>query len=123
MLCYATISSYAFWLYAFGPALALLRTELHFSYTMLGVYSVLWSGGAAVAGLVFAPVTRRLSRASLVWFSALGAVAGVGLFVVAHSVAGTLLGAFVAGLPAPRFSPSARRSCPTGTGRTGTARW
>jgi MFS family permease len=97
VLCYATISSYAFWLYAFGPALALLRTELHFSYTMLGVYSVLWSGGAAVAGLVFAPVTRRLSRASLMWFSALGAVAGMGLFVAAHSVAGTLLGAFVAG--------------------------
>jgi MFS family permease len=97
VLSYGTIASYAFWLYAFGPALALLRTELHFSYTMLGVYSVLWSGGAALAGLVFAPATRRLPRASLVWFSALGAVAGVGLFVAAHSVAVTLAGAFVAG--------------------------
>jgi MFS family permease len=97
VLSYGTIASYAFWLYAFGPALALLRTELHFSYTMLGVYSALWSGGAALAGLVFAPATRRLSRASLVWFSALGAVAGVGLFIAAHSVAATLLGAFAAG--------------------------
>src|ERR1700722_2687037 len=96
-LSYAVVAGYAFWLYAFGPALALLRTELHFSYTMLGVYSVLWSGGAAGAGLVFAPVTRRLSRASLMRFSALGAAAGMGLFVAARSVTGTLLGAFVAG--------------------------
>jgi MFS family permease len=97
-LCYGTISAYAFWIYAFGPALALLRTELHFSYTMLGVYSALWAGGAAVAGLVFAPVSRRLPRASLVWFSALGGVAGVGLFVATRSTAWTLLGAFIGGL-------------------------
>src|ERR1700757_2530271 len=45
---------YAFWLYAFGPALALLQAELRFSYTMLGVYSALWSAGAALAGLSFA---------------------------------------------------------------------
>lgn len=97
-LCYGTISAYAFWIYAFGPALALLRTELHFSYTMLGVYSALWSGGAAVAGLVFGPATRRLSRAALVWSSAVGGVAGVGLFVAARSATWTLLGAFVGGL-------------------------
>jgi len=41
-LSYAALAGYAFWLYAFGPALALLRAELHFSYTLLGVYSALW---------------------------------------------------------------------------------
>ncbi len=97
-LCYGTISAYAFWIYAFGPALALLRTELHFSYTMLGVYSALWSGGAAVAGLVFGPVTGRLSRTALVWSSAVGGVAGVSLFVAARSTTWTLLGAFAGGL-------------------------
>ena len=30
------LAGYAFWLYAFGPALALLRAEPQFSYTMLG---------------------------------------------------------------------------------------
>jgi len=49
-LCYAAVAAYAFWLYAFGPALALLRVELHISYTMIGVYSALWAGGAALAG-------------------------------------------------------------------------
>ncbi len=97
-LCYGTISAYAFWIYAFGPALALLRTELHFSYTMLGVYSALWSGGAAVAGLVFTPAARRLSRAALMWSSALGGIAGVSLFVAARSATWTLLGAFAGGM-------------------------
>jgi hypothetical protein len=31
LLCYGALAAYAFWLYAFGPALALLRAELHLS--------------------------------------------------------------------------------------------
>jgi MFS family permease len=96
-LCYAALAGYAFWLYAFGPALALLRSELHFSYTMLGAHSALWSGGAALAGAAFAPVARRLPRARLLWCSALGAAAGAGLFVTASTVSFTLLGALVLG--------------------------
>ena len=46
LLCYGALAGYAYWLYAYGPALALLRSELHFSYTLLGVYSALWSAGA-----------------------------------------------------------------------------
>jgi hypothetical protein len=59
LLCYGALAGYAYWLYAYGPALALLRSELHFSYTLLGVYSALWSAGAALAGVAFAPVARR----------------------------------------------------------------
>src|SRR6185369_17228578 len=59
LLCYGAISVYAFWLYAYGPALTLLRTELHFSYTVLGVYSALWSVGAVVTGASFARLARR----------------------------------------------------------------
>ena len=42
LLCYGALAGYAYWLYAYGPALALLRSELHFSYTLLGAYSALW---------------------------------------------------------------------------------
>jgi len=70
LLCYGALAGYAYWLYAYGPALALLRSELHFSYTMLGVYSAIWSAGAALAGVSFAPVARRLPRAPLLWSSA-----------------------------------------------------
>jgi MFS family permease len=96
-LCYAALAAYAFWLYAFGPALALLRAELHFSYTLLGVYSALWAAGAALAGLGFAALARRLHRAALLWCSAAAATVGAGLFAVTHTVALTLLGAALLG--------------------------
>src|SRR5690242_20035029 len=69
VLAYAAVACWAFWLYAFGPALALLREELHFSYTLLGVYAALLSGGAAVAGAVYPAAARRWSRGGLLWGS------------------------------------------------------
>ncbi len=97
VLSYAALAGYAFWLYAFGPALVLLRAELHFSYTLLGVYSALWAGGAALAGVTFAAFARLLSRAMLLWCSAAGATAGAGLFAVGHGIAPTMAGAAVLG--------------------------
>ena len=97
LLCYDAISVYAFWLYAYGPALALLQAELHFSYTVLGVYAALWSVGAVVTGACFARLARRLPRAPLLWASAAGAVAGAVLFAVARTVALTMLGGVMLG--------------------------
>ena len=123
LLCYGAIGVYAFWLYAYGPALALLQTELHFSYTVLGVYSALWSAGAALTGACFARLARRLPRAPLLWASAVGTVAGAALFAAARTVAAD---------HARRRHPRLRRhdpahlpprpSCPTGTARAATAR-
>jgi len=98
VLAYVALASYTFWLYAFGPALALLRDELGFSSTLLGVYSALWSGGAAVAGAGFALAARRLPRAVLLWGSAAAAVGGAGLFTLGSGVAATMLGAALLGL-------------------------
>ena len=98
LIGYFAIAGFAFWLYAFGPALALLRAELHFSYAVLGLYSALWSAGAAATGIFFARLARRLPRAAVLWGSAVVTVAGVGLFTAAHTVALTLLGAAVTGL-------------------------
>ncbi|GIF15790.1 cyanate permease [Actinoplanes teichomyceticus] len=98
VLSYATLGCFTFWLYAFGPALTLLRAELGFSYTLLGVYEVLWAAGAALAGAGFAGLTRRLSRTALLWGSALATTAGAGLFTLGGGVPGTLLGAAVFGL-------------------------
>ncbi len=96
-LCYAAVAGYAFWLYAFGPALALLRAELHFSYALLGTYSALWAAGAALAGMTFAALARRLPRAALIWYPAGVATAGAGLFAVSRSIALTMLGAALLG--------------------------
>ena len=54
LLCYGVLASFAFWRYAFGLAPALLRAEMHFSYTLVGVYSALWSFGTVLVGVSFA---------------------------------------------------------------------
>lgn len=98
VVAYGTLASFTFWLYAFGPALTLLREELRFSYTVLGLYPVLWSGGAALAGAGFAVAARHLSRGALLWGSALVTVAGAGLFTLGSGVGPTLAGAVVLGV-------------------------
>jgi MFS family permease len=97
LLSYAALVGYSFWLYAFGPALALLRAELHFSYTLLGVYSALWSVGSVLVGVSFAVIARRLHRAALLWGSAAGATAGAGLFAASPGITLTMLGAALLG--------------------------
>jgi MFS family permease len=98
LLGYAALTCFAFWNYGYGPALALLRGELHFSYTLLGVYTAAWAGGAVLTGATFPIVARRLSRPALLWGSALLASAGAGLFVLGSGVAATLAGAGILGL-------------------------
>jgi predicted MFS family arabinose efflux permease len=98
VLSYAALGCFTFWLYAFGPAVTLLREELRFSYTILGVYSVLWSAGAALAGAGFAWLARRLPRDVVLWGSAAASVVGAGLFTLSDDVPATLVGAGVFGL-------------------------
>jgi MFS family permease len=98
VLSYAALGCWTFWLYAFGPAVTLLRAEFGFSYTLLAVYEVVLSVGAALAGAGFAWVARRLARGVLLWCSALATVIGAGLFTLGGGVPGTLLGAGVFGL-------------------------
>ncbi|MDQ2728057.1 MAG: MFS transporter [Actinomycetota bacterium] len=96
-LSYGALGAYAFCLYAFGPALALLRQELHFSYSLLGVHTSLWAGGAALVGITFAWACRRVGRRLVLWWSALGTAAGAALLATAHAVALTLLAAALLG--------------------------
>jgi len=98
VLSYAVLGCFTFWLYAFGPAVTLLRTELGFSYTLLGIYEVVLSAGAALAGAGFAWAARRLDRATLLWSSALATTAGAGLFTLGRGVPVTLLAAGLFGL-------------------------
>lgn len=100
VLSYAALVCFAFWNYGYGPALALLRGELHFSYTLLGVYSATWAAGAAVTGVTFPRLARRLARHTLLWGSAALASSGAALFTISSGVAATLVGAGVFGVGA-----------------------
>ncbi|WP_433306038.1 MFS transporter [Actinoplanes sp. CA-030573] len=98
VLAYAALGCFTFWLYAFGPAVTLLRAELGFSYTLLGVYEVVWAAGAALAGAAFALLARHLTRSVLLWGSALGTTAGAALFTLGRGVPATLTAAGLFGL-------------------------
>nr|WP_161556685.1 MFS transporter [Micromonospora acroterricola] len=98
VLSYAALGCFTFWLYAFGPAVTLLREELGFSYSVLGVYQVFWAGGAALAGATFAWAARRFARGTLLWASALATAIGAGLFTLGSGVLATLIGAVAFGM-------------------------
>ena len=96
-ISYGALGAYAFWLYAFGPAVALLRTELGFSYAVVGIYSAAWSAGATAASASFAAVVGRTGRWRLLWGSAAATTAGAVLFMAVRDVAWTLVGAAMLG--------------------------
>jgi predicted MFS family arabinose efflux permease len=98
VLSYAALACFTFWLYAFGPAVTLLRGELGFSFTLLGLYEVLWALGAALAGAGFAWAARHLSRGALLWGSALATVVAAALFTLGRNVPTTLLAAAMFGV-------------------------
>ncbi|MGO4613476.1 sugar MFS transporter [Nocardia sp. 2YAB30] len=97
VLSYSVLGAYTFWLYAFGPALSLLRAELDFSYTMISVYSALWAAGSILAGLVFPALAARVERRVLLWWSALVTTCGAAMFTLSHGIAPTLVAALVMG--------------------------
>src|SRR3954447_25946627 len=98
VLSCAALVCFAFWNYGYGPALALLRGELHFSYTVLGAYTAAWSVGTVTTGIAFPWCARLVSRPALLWGAALLAVGGAGLFTLGSGIAVTLAGAGVLGL-------------------------
>lgn len=98
VLNYAALGMYGFWLYVFGPAVSLLRADLHFSYTIIGGYSAAWAVGSVAAGAVFARLTGWLGRNTLLWSSAAAATAGAGLFALTGTVAATMAGGVLLGL-------------------------
>ncbi len=97
LLSYGALGAYAFCLYAFGPALALLRAQLHFSYTMLSVNTSLWAGGAALVGVSFAGASRRFGRRRVLWCSVLATAVGTALFATAQTLAMVLISAAMLG--------------------------
>ncbi len=97
-LSYGALGSYAYWLYAFGPALSLLRDELKFPYALIGIYSGVWAAGSIFAGLSFAAITKRIGRRSLMWLAALAIIVSAVLFVTARTIGWTLTAAAALGL-------------------------
>jgi predicted MFS family arabinose efflux permease len=91
MMSYAVIGYYAFYLYLSGPALALLRFELHLSYTVLSLSSALWAGAAILAGLSFQRAAHRMPRRLLLWRATSGVAVGSIILATSGGIASVLL--------------------------------
>lgn len=96
-LSYSAIGNYAFNLYAFGPALALLRPQLHLSYALVGFHSAAWATGTIAASVGYGRVVRLVGRRQLFWWSSLAFGVGSVVFALAYVVALSLVGAVVMG--------------------------
>lgn len=97
VLSYGLLGAFAFWLYAFGPAVALLRTEIGFSYAVVGVYSATWALGSTVVSAVYPPLVARTGHWWMLWGSSAATALGAVLFMLAHDIAWTLVGGAVLG--------------------------
>jgi MFS family permease len=114
-LLYSAIGLYAFHLYAFGPALAILRPELHLSYAAVGIHSAAWAIGTIAASIGYSRAVRLLGRRRLFWWSALGFGTGSIVFSLAYVVTLSLLAAVRKGGAGTAFLRQRRPSSPTVT--------
>lgn len=95
---FGTLAMWAWFLYGFGPLLPLLRDEQGVSRTVMGLHSLLMSGGAIIAGLVVVPVVRRLRRRGAMQVGIVLVATGIIGLCSAVSPAVTLPSVLVAGI-------------------------
>lgn len=96
-LVYAQLGVYAFFLYAFSPAVSLLREEQDVSRAVSGLHVTALAVGSVVAGLVSDRGALRLGRATMLRAGMVGTCVGGALFCATTALPVTLLGALVAG--------------------------
>ncbi len=97
VLAYGAVACFAYCLYGLGPILAFLRADLHLSYALTTLNSVLWSCGTITAGLAYRPLVRWLGQRLLVWGMTAAFCAGIVLLAAAHLLALTLTAALLMG--------------------------
>ncbi len=81
-LTYGQLAIYAYFLYTFSPAIALLRDEQHVSSGVAGLHGMAMAVGSLISGSLFPVFARRIGRGRATW---------VGLGGLAASVAGLCL--------------------------------
>jgi MFS family permease len=94
---YATLSTWGWFLYAWGGILPLLRAEQGTSRTVMGLHSFVLSTGAVVAGLLTVRIVARIRRRGAVRLGLTLTMAGVGTLCLAGPPLLTLPAVLVAG--------------------------
>ncbi|MFN0281377.1 MAG: MFS transporter [Kineosporiaceae bacterium] len=94
---YATLSTWGWFLYAWGGILPLLRAEQGTSRTVMGLHGFVMSLGAIVAGLLTVRIVARVRRRGAVRLGLTLVVAGIGVLCLAGPPLLTLPAILVAG--------------------------
>jgi len=97
-LSYGGLAIYAYVLYALGPLLPLLRSDLDLSYALMSAHSTVFAGGAIVANGFVERLTGVYGYRGVLWASLCALVAGSALLAVGPNVAVTLTAAAVMGV-------------------------
>jgi fucose permease len=93
-LAYAMLGWFAYLQAAPGLIVPHLRDELHLSYATGGLHVAAWAGGSVIAGVVTAPLERRLGRKAVFWLAPFGMAAGIVVLTLGR-VAPVTVGALV----------------------------
>ena len=94
-LTYAQLGLFGYFLYGFGPSVALLRDEEGFSRAVAGLHGTALATGSLASALVVAPLVHRFGRARVIWGGLTVLGCGVVVYISASVLALTLLGALL----------------------------
>lgn len=96
-ITYAQLALYGWFLYAFGPSLALLRDEQGTSRTVASLHGTALAAGSVGAALLVPVVVRRFGRGTLLRIGSGVVVVGLLTYVGSSLLAFTIAGALLAG--------------------------
>jgi fucose permease len=96
-LAYGMLGWFAFLQGSPGLIVPHLRAELHFGYTVAGLHVAAFAAGGTLAGLVTAPLERRLGRRATFWLGAAGMAGGTVALTVARGPVATVAAMVVMG--------------------------
>jgi len=95
-LVYLQVGLFGYFLYAFGPSIALLRDEQGTSRAVASLHGTAMALGAVLVGFAAPHVVHRIGRGLLLRLGSLLLAAGLVVYVATSFLPLTLVGAFVA---------------------------
>ena len=97
LISYASMSAWAWFVYAFGASLALLRDDQGTSTTVGGLHGTALAIGGVIGASIASALSNRIGRGNLMRLSSVGAAVSILIYILPGlQVIGTLAMAFIA---------------------------
>jgi len=97
-LSYVQMGLFGYFLYAFGPSIALLRDDHGYTRTVASLHGTAMAVGSITMGLLGVTVVRRIGRGPMLRLGSVTLSAGLLVYTGFSPLALTLLGVFVASM-------------------------